>query len=340
MLQRGGMRRKFEILVPAIALCLVAGPLYAQSDSTEKIYQRLLRSTVWVVVPRSKNPGTNRFVVTTGTGSLVNKSRRLILTNYHVVGRDSEYVLVAFPFYQNGKTVAVAERTYYQKLLSSGGGIRGKVIAREPKCDLALIQLERVPEDAWQLPLARESPLPGQDVHSVGNPGQSGALWVYTAGKVRQVYHHKWRAGIGNDYLDLDAEVVETQSPINRGDSGGPLVNNKVQLVGVTQGHMVNAQELSLFIDVSEVRKFLRSKKLLPAQSGETRSLASNSETKPPDKPADEERKAATKLELAKELAMAGKLERAKSYCELILERYPKTKAAAGAKELLEKLSK
>jgi hypothetical protein len=37
---------------------------------------------------------------------------------------------------------------------------------------------------------------------------------------------------------------------------------------------------------------------------------------------------------------MEGKLERAKRYCEQILESYPKTKAAAGAKELLEKLSK
>ena len=340
MAQTGGMRRGFQILVPAMVLCLISGPLYAQGDNTEKIYQRLLRSTVWVVVPKSRNPVTNRVQIVSGTGSLVDKARRIVLTNFHVVGRDSENVLVAFPHYQNGKSVAKAERSFYENLIKTGGAIRGKVIAREPKCDLALIQLDKVPEDAWQLPLAQESPSPGQDVHSVGNPGQSGALWVYTAGKVRQVYHHKWRAGTGNEYLDLEAEVVETQSPINRGDSGGPLVNNKGHLVGVTQGHLLDAQELSLFIDVSEVRRFLKSKNLVPSAARETRSLASNSETKPAEKPADEEREAATQLEFAKEFAMDGKLETAKRYCQRILEQYPKTKAAAGAKELLEKLSK
>ena len=35
-----------------------------------------------------------------------------------------------------------------------------------------------------------------------------------------------------------------------------------------------------------------------------------------------------------------GKLEKAKAYCEEILEQYPKTKAAAEAKSLLDKLSK
>jgi S1-C subfamily serine protease len=273
----------------------------------------------------------------TGSGSLVDRTHRLVLTNYHVVGKDSENVYVAFPVYEKGKTIAVAERGYYQNLLRNGGGIRGKVIAREMKCDLALIQLETVPEDARALLLARESPSPGQDVHSVGNPGQSGALWVYTPGKVRQVYHHRWHSGTGKDSLDLDARIVETQSPINRGDSGGPLVNNRGELVGVTQGHLLDAQQISLFIDVSEVRNFLKSTKHLPASAREPpRTVASNSESKPPD----EESQAARKLHFAKELAVDGKLEKAKSYCDEILELFPKTKAAAEAKQLLDKLSK
>src|SRR5439155_6497125 len=247
-----------------------------------------------------------------------------------------ELVLVTFPVHQNGKSAAVAERGFYQDLIKTGRGIRGKVIAREQKCDLALIQLETVPEDARSLPLAADSPSPGQDVHSVGNPGQSGALWVYTPGKVRQVYHHKWRSGSGKDALDFEAKIVETQSPINRGDSGGPLVNNKGELVAVTQGHLLDAQQLSLFIDVSEVRSFLSRKNLLPSPAPEnSHTVASNSELKPPD----DEKKAATKLEFAKSLAMAGKLEKAKAYCEEILALYPKTKAAEGARLLLDKLS-
>jgi len=319
-----------------VSACLIPCAVPAQSENTERIYQRLLKSTVWVVVPRSRDSATNRVQVATGSGSLVDRARRLVLTNYHVVGRDSEHVLVTFPVHQDGKTAAVAERAFYQNMIRNGRGIRGKVIAREPRCDLALIQLDTVPEDARQLPLARESPSPGQDVHSVGNPGQSGALWVYTPGKVRQVYHHQWHSGSGRDRLDLDARIVETQSPINRGDSGGPLVNNKGELVGVTQGHLLDAQQISLFIDVSEVRELLKSKKLLPAPIAETRSLASDGESRTHD----DERKAATKLQFAKTLAQDGKLEKAKTYCEEILETYPKTKAAEAAKELLAKLSK
>jgi S1-C subfamily serine protease len=336
MAQRCGVRAALGMLMLTISACLIPCPLRAQTESTEKIYQRLLKSTVWVVVPRSKDSTTNRLQVATGSGSLVDRARRLVLTNYHVVGRDVENVLVTFPVHQNGKTTAVAERDFYRNLISSGRGIHGKVIAREPRCDLALIQLDTVPEDARQLPLAHESASPGQDVHSVGNPGQSGALWVYTPGKVRQVYHHKWHSGSGKDRLDLEAKIVETQSPINRGDSGGPLVNNKGELVGVTQGHLLDAQQLSLFIDVSEVRDFLRSRKLLPAPARETRSLASDGEPKPPD----DEKTAATRLQWAQTLAQEGKLEKAKTRCEEILEAFPKTKAAEGAKQLLEKLSK
>ena len=94
---------------------------------------------------------------------------------------------------------------------------------------------------------------------------------------------------------------------------------------------------MSLFIDVSEVKNFLRSQKYLPSAAREgSRSVASNPAPKPPD----EERKAASKLEFARTLAMDGKLEKAKTYCEEILESYPKTKAAEGAQQLLEKLKK
>src|SRR5262249_41860384 len=150
-----------------VSACLAPRSVPAQSENTEKIYQRLLKSTVWVVALRSKDPATNRTALATGSGSLIDRARRLVLTNYHVVDKDSEKVLVTFPVHQNGKTAAVAERTFYWDLIRNGRGIRGTVIAREPRCDLALIQLDTVPEDARQLPLARESPSPGQDVHSV-----------------------------------------------------------------------------------------------------------------------------------------------------------------------------
>jgi len=40
----------------------------------------------------------------------------------------------------------------------------------------ALIRIDRLPENATGLKLAESSPDPGDSVHSIGNPGKSGAL--------------------------------------------------------------------------------------------------------------------------------------------------------------------
>ena len=58
----------------------------------------------------------------------------------------------------------------------------------------------------------------------------------------------------------FEAKVVETDSATNPGDSGGPLLNAKGELVGVTQGGAINAQLVSTFIDVSEVKSLLTTK--------------------------------------------------------------------------------
>jgi hypothetical protein len=123
--------------------------------------------------------------------------------------------------------------------------------------DLALVRLERVPDGVPELPLAADTPDPGQAVHSVGNPGKSGALWVYTPGKVRQTYSKKWQAKLDSATVTFQAKVIETDSPTNPGDSGGPLVNDKAQLVGVTQGGAIGADSISIFVDLSEVKKLM-----------------------------------------------------------------------------------
>jgi HEAT repeat protein len=217
--------------------------------SGNEIFQHVLKSTVWVVnvMPNGQS---------TGTGSLVDKTNRLILTNYHVVhGHRGLYVF--FPVYQDNKLVRERD-TYLQQIQKRTiDSIRGHVIFQDPKRDLAMIQIDRVPDNALPLAVAHKSVDTGYDVHSVGNPGVSGSLWVYTPGKVRSVYRKKWQAAAGTFTLDLDAMIVETQSATNPGDSGGPLVDNQGELVGVTQGGAVKGNSISFFIDVSEATDFI-----------------------------------------------------------------------------------
>jgi S1-C subfamily serine protease len=215
-------------------------------QSGDEIYRRLVKSCVYIRTPEAL-----------GSGSLIHKQRKLILTNYHVVGERAE-VSVSFPGYDRfGKLIV--ERDFYELAYKRKELIRGKILRVAKAQDLALVELDTVPEGTPALKLATRSASPGQAVHSVGNPGASEACWLYTSGTVRQLSHKTWRARGARKIHSFDADVLETQSPTNPGDSGGPLVNDTLQLVGVTQGYDVIARELSFFIDVGEVKKLLQS---------------------------------------------------------------------------------
>ena len=334
------MRYVSRLQIVALLTLLALGTrLPAQQvESGEKIYQRALKSTVWVIVPQGQGG-----LVASGTGSLVSLKKRLILTNYHVVGT-KDAAMVFFPIYLKNGEVVSDRKTY----LKGKSGIPGKVIVRDSKKDLALIQLEAVPKGAQELYPAPKSPSPGQRLHSIGNPGASDALWAYTQGTVRQVYSKKWSIR-GNDGFEIDAKIVETQSPVNQGDSGGPVLNDRGELVAVTQGHVNDNQArlVSIFIDVSEVRSLLASKgvvklrELPPAvvEKSETEATADKTTTKPDDdKTTKTEKEAAHKLKLAKMLVDDGLQEKARTRLKELVDAYPKTKAAEEAKELLGKL--
>jgi len=276
-------------------------PLLAKAATGEQIYQRLLKSTAWIVVkhqasvsgpmapkgvsqgappqgappqgappqgappqgaqPKNPAPGNQPpasmlpagVLLSTGTGSLIDRKQRLVVTNVHVVGDDPEWVKIHFPKHDQGELVA--QRNAY----TPQGAILGKVVAKEERADLALVQLERLPDHVRVLSLASSKAKPGQQVHSVGNPGASQALWIYSPGKVRQVFQDRWAVQNPNTrraYL-YDALKLETDSSINPGDSGGPLVNDRAILVGVAHGHNMIANNMSIFIEISEVRNLI-----------------------------------------------------------------------------------
>ena len=230
------------------ALLHIASPAVAQEGA--KVYKQTVPSVVWIHSARDRG-------LATGSGTLVDKERRLVLTNYHVV-QDTPNAKVFFPVFRDGQPVA--EKEYYldrARRLS----IQGSVIAVDKKADLALIRLDSIPEKIEAVPLAVSSPEPGSGTHTIGNAGKSGALFGYVKGTVRQVYQKEWKAELEpRKVATFNARVVETDSPTNPGDSGGPLLNEKGELIGVTQGGALNASLVSTFIDVSEVKKLLNSK--------------------------------------------------------------------------------
>lgn len=260
-------RRILTATAAAVVLLSAAGRARANPD----VYERTLRATVWVVSPMEGSRASM------GTGVLVDRERRLLLTNYHVVG-DRDEVVVFFPAHEAGEVIA--DPAHYVKNRNRLG-IAGRVLATQPRSDLAVVELKAVPEGAQALSLAAKKPRPGETVHAIGNSGVSdGVLWRYRRGEVRQVARKTFKCG--NDQgltLEVSALVVEVQSPTSCGDSGGPVVNGKGELVAITQSADREQQALDHSIHVSEVQALLAdldnlkkkevSKRPPPAKRGE-----------------------------------------------------------------------
>lgn len=231
-----------SMILAAVVCLLSAQAASVKADNT--VYQTALKSTVWVL---AKTGGET----SSGTGVLVDSEKKLVITNFHVVG-EARAAVIFFPDFKNEK--ADNTRKHYLDNVKTLG-IRGRVLSVDRKRDLALVELDRLPEGATAVPMASESAGPGENVESIGNPGTSDALWVYTSGTVRSVYQKTFRTGAG----EHDFKVVETQAPINSGDSGGPVLNNKGELVAIAQAIAPNARLVSYSVDIAEVKTFLAS---------------------------------------------------------------------------------
>lgn len=225
--------------VTAVAFCALR-PAAADVE----IYNNTLKSTAWVL---AKTDGST----SSGTGVLINSEKKLLVTNFHVVG-DARAAVIFFPDYKNDQPIN--DRNHYLQNVKKLG-VRGRVLGVDRKRDLALVELDRLPEGVQAIDLAPATSSPGAVVQSIGNSGSSEALWVFTSGTVRSSYQKQFRTGAG----EHDFKVLETQSPINPGDSGGPVVNDKGELVGIAQSISPKARLVSYNVDVTEVKTFLES---------------------------------------------------------------------------------
>jgi tetratricopeptide (TPR) repeat protein len=238
--------------VLALTLCLQASPGLSAEDnvrgesggklSHKEIYRQTLRSVGKISVRLPEGSFS-------GTGWVVDQKKRLMITNHHVVG-NADAALVQFPKYDRRGKVLSDPRDYASK-----EAVRAKVLDSDPRCDLAVLQLETLPRGVGELTLADDSPENTDRLHSIGNPGASAGMWVYTKGAVRTVVRRQIR--YEGDQV-VNCKVVETTSPINPGDSGGPIVNDRGQLVAVVSGYKTGAQLMSFGIDVTEVKAFLK----------------------------------------------------------------------------------
>ena len=221
------------------------------SDNTQLVFRGAVEANIF-----SKLSPSVVIIITDdgmGSGSLISKSGT-ILTNWHVVNESSEVDVIFKP--------AGQEEPKESDVLV------GKVMFVDEISDLALVTVQSVPRNSKPIPLANHSDIHvGADVHAIGHP--EGLLWTYTKGLISQVRPgFQWGSG---DKIVHEADIIQTQTPINFGNSGGPLLSNNGKLVGVNSMGR-EGEGLNFAIAVSEVKRFIAAKesRLAPDKPGKT----------------------------------------------------------------------
>ena len=135
-----------------------------------------------------------------GSGFVID-TKGYILTNNHVVENADEIVVK----------------------LSSGKEFKAKVVGRDPKTDIALIEIHGA-SDLTPVVLGDSDGLKvGQWVVAIGNP--FGLENTVTVGTVSALGRHINQGPYDN--------FIQTDAAINPGNSGGPLLNTRGEVVGI-----------------------------------------------------------------------------------------------------------
>jgi S1-C subfamily serine protease len=209
--------------------------------------EALARATVWVR-PRATDGRA--------AGALIDFDRKLVLTSATAVGHDPVIELIA-PKWEAGQVLA--ELDSYRDQLGLrlvGRCVSGIVLARDPVRDLALVELDAVPEDLVSLTLAHAEPRMGDRVASMGHPTGIDLFWLYAAGTVRSVGTVELGREGPADRPKVRASLL--QLPHQGSASGGPVVNEAGDLIGLVAAREAARQEMAYAATPAEIQAFLR----------------------------------------------------------------------------------
>ncbi|MEJ5073175.1 serine endoprotease DegP [Enterobacter ludwigii] len=137
-----------------------------------------------------------------GSGVIIDAAKGYVVTNNHVVDKAS--------------TIKIS--------LSDGRKFDAKVVGKDPRSDIALIQIQD-PKNLTAIKLADSDALRvGDYTVAIGNPFGLGE--TVTSGIV---------SALGRSGLNVEnyENFIQTDAAINRGNSGGALVNLNGELIGI-----------------------------------------------------------------------------------------------------------
>ena len=146
--------------------------------------------------------GQQQKFMALGSGVIIDAAKGYVVTNNHVV--------------DNATTIKVS--------LSDGRKFEAKVVGKDPRSDIALIQIKD-PKNLTAIKMADSDALRvGDYTVAIGNPFGLGE--TVTSGIV---------SALGRSGLNVEnyENFIQTDAAINRGNSGGALVNLNGELIGI-----------------------------------------------------------------------------------------------------------
>jgi serine protease Do len=192
----------------ALLFLLFAYPAHASETAIADLFDSVNKSVVLIRTFEHTAISRNGIafvpVADQGSGVLVSKSGD-VLTAAHLV-QVADVVRVRF---------------------AGGAEIGAKVITSDPAADLALLRLDRVPEDALVAKMGNSDAVRvGQRALVIGAP--YGLSHTLTTGHI-SARHAPGSPGMPHNL----AEFFQSDIAINRGNSGGPMFNMNGEVIGV-----------------------------------------------------------------------------------------------------------
>ncbi|HEV8441131.1 MAG TPA: trypsin-like peptidase domain-containing protein [Methylomirabilota bacterium] len=232
--------------LPTLGVLLLVGPLLASVPSSvwgeglPDVFQRVTGS---VVVVRAKG----RDLVQQGANSVLVKFNEV---GSGVLASADGKVLTA------AHVVQIADEMMVEFL--GGEAVPARVVSSEPRSDLALLQLARVPAGVKPAQLGDSaSTRVGEQVFIVGAP--YGIAHSLTVGYLSA--RHK----PNTIYAEMPlAEFLQTDAAINQGNSGGPMFNMRGEVIGIVS-HIISKsggfEGLGFVVSSNMVRQLMLEKR-------------------------------------------------------------------------------
>ena len=203
------------------------------TETTVRVYQDN-RPSVVTVISSAVQPGFRSEPQPNGTGSgFLIDDQGHILTNNHVI----------------------AQADKLEVTLSDGSTYQAKLIGRDSRFDLAVLQAEIPADKLRAVKLGDSDQLQvGEQVVAIGNPyGLDGTVTTGVVSSRRPLVSEPQGDGVL-------VNAIQTDTSINPGNSGGPLLNSRGEVIGVTTlGLMPNGGQagLNFAIPINAAKKIL-----------------------------------------------------------------------------------